>query len=87
MTKLSPLPVKGYQSQTPEAVDIVNRLKEDVERLKRQAEEWRSSVSTEQQGRDFSIAITKLEEFEFRFVRGVFAPDRITLPEDEVKDG
>lgn len=83
MSDHKPLPVQGYRPQANEAIDKVNQIKADIERLKRELEYLRDMSVQDEVSRCFSLSITKLEEAEFWAVKGVFNPDRIELPEDK----
>lgn len=75
------LPVAGYQPQTDEKVQIVNRAKELEERVLRHLDDLRSRSDVDQ--RMVSIAITGIQEAFMWANRAVFQPSRINLPEDQ----
>lgn len=81
MTEHAGLPVAGYQPQTDEKVQIVNRAKELEERVLRHLDSLSYDVSFDQ--RMVSIARTGIQEAFMWANRAVFQPSRITLPEDE----
>lgn len=77
------LPVKGYQSQSDEAVALVNENKELEERVLRQIDRHvRNRDSQEIDQRMVALARTKVQEAFMWLNRAVFQPKRIKLPED-----
>lgn len=81
MTEVPGLPVAGYKkTQSQEAIDLVNRFKQDEERLLRKLDRLKDDKAYDQ--RWLAIGRTQLEEA-FMFInRAVFVPGRVMLPED-----
>ena len=74
------LPVAGYQPQTDDKVQIVNRAKELEERVLRHLDDLRANPACDQ--RMVSIAVTGIQEAFMWANRAVFQPSRVKLPED-----
>lgn len=74
------LPVAGYKSQTPEAVDQVNANKYLEEVVLRVLDDLNGREGTDL--RWLGIARTHIEQGFMAMNRAVFRPGRITLPED-----
>lgn len=74
------LPVAGYQPQSDDKVQTVNRAKELEERVLRHLDGLRANPDFDQ--RMVSIAITGIQEAFMWANRAVFQPSRIKLPED-----
>ncbi len=74
------LPVAGYQPQSNDKVQIVNRAKELEERVLRHMDDLRANPDCDQ--RMVSIAITGIQEAFMWANRAVFQPSRVKLPED-----
>ena len=82
MTTHAGLPVSGYQPQTDDKVQTVNRNKEFEERLLRICDELRARQDL-YDGRFVSMAISHFQEGFMCLNRAVFQPGRIRLPEDK----
>ncbi len=80
MTSYPGLPVAGYQPQTDDKVQIVNRAKELEERVLRHLDDLRANPAVDQ--RMVSIAVTGIQEAFMWANRAVFQPSRVKLPED-----
>lgn len=74
------LPVAGYQPQTDDKVQIVNRAKELEERVLRHLDGLRANPACDQ--RMVSIAVTGIQEAFMWANRAVFQPSRVKLPDD-----
>ena len=74
------LPVAGYQPQTDDKVQTVNRSKEIEERALRHLDSLRDRADVDQ--RMVSIAFTGIQEAFMWANRAVFQPSRVKLPED-----
>ena len=81
MTDHKGLPVAGYQPQSDDKVQIVNRNKEFEERLLRICDEMKSRADL-YDGKFVAMAITHFQEGMMCLNRAVFQPGRIKLPED-----
>lgn len=84
MTTHSGLPVAGYQPQTDDKVQLVNRAKELEERVLRHLDNLRANPAVDQ--RMVSIAFTGIQEAFMWANRAVFQPSRISLPEEPAED-
>lgn len=80
MTRLSGLPVHGYQTQSEEAVAVVNSNKELEEQVLRQIDMLVQMSDVEP--RWLAIARTDIEKGFMALNRAVFRPRRAVLPED-----
>lgn len=80
MTTHSGLPVAGYQPQTDDKVQTVNRAKELEESVLRHLDSLKANPSCDQ--RMVSIAVTGIQEAFMWANRAVFQPGRIKLPGD-----
>jgi hypothetical protein len=74
------LPVAGYQSQSREAVALVNKLKYMEERVLRLLDEI--EMDDKPDIRWIKIAHTHIQQGFMAAARSVFKPERIDLPED-----
>lgn len=74
------LPVEGYKPQSAAAVDIVNDLKRDEERLLRKLDAMQGNPDIN--GRWLAIGRTGIEQAFMAINRSVFQPGRVQLPED-----
>lgn len=72
------LPVAGYQPQTEERVELVNKHKDLEERLLRHLEVLSGTVEP----RWAAIAKNHFEQGFMALNRAVFRPSRVKLPED-----
>jgi hypothetical protein len=79
--------VKGYKDLTQEKVAIVNEFKNFEEQLLRVIEQAQAEAraGAEYDPRWLSIAFTKFQEAFMALNRGIFAPGRVTLPEDSIE--
>lgn len=73
------LPVAGYQPQTDDKIQTVNRAKELEERVLRHLDGLKGTAADQ---RMVSIAITGIQEAFMWANRAVFQPSRVKLPED-----
>jgi hypothetical protein len=80
MTTHQGLPVSGYQAQSDERVQTVNRAKELEERVLRHLDALSADTANDQ--RMVAIARTGIQEAFMWANRAVFQPSRIKLPED-----
>ncbi len=80
MTTHAGLPVAGYQPQTDDKVQTVNRAKELEERVLRHLEALAADKGNDQ--RMVAIARTGIQESFMWANRAVFQPGRVKLPED-----
>lgn len=80
MTTHTGLPVAGYQPQTDDKVQTVNRAKELEERVLRHLDALANDPNTDK--RMVAIARTGIQEAFMWANRAVFQPARIKLPED-----
>jgi len=80
MTTHAGLPVAGYQPQTDDKVQTVNRAKELEERVLRHLDALAADKSNDQ--RMVAIARTGIQEAFMWANRAVFQPSRVNLPED-----
>lgn len=80
MTQHAGLPVSGYQPQSDDKVQIVNRAKELEERVLRHLDALAADGANDQ--RMVAIARTGIQEAFMWANRAVFQPSRIKLPED-----
>jgi hypothetical protein len=78
-TEHAGLPVSGYQPQSDEKVQLVNRAKELEERVLRHLDTLKTMPDVDQ--RMVSIAVTGIQEAFMWANRAVFQPARINLPE------
>lgn len=78
---LTGLPVAGYKPQTPEAVALVNRMKEMEEKLLRELDAMAGDLNID--GRWLQMGRTSLQNAFMQINRSVFQPGRITLPGDD----
>ena len=81
---INPFPVKGYTPQPQYKIDTVNKAKELEERVLRYLDQLRTMPDVDQ--RCISVAYTNIQDAFMWANRAVFAPKRIQLPEDEVKN-
>lgn len=81
-TKHAPLPVRGYTPQSAENVDLVNRGKEQEERVLRLIDELKSSGQKFDQ-RFVALGMSYVQLGFMLLYRSVFQPERIELPEDK----
>jgi len=75
------LPVKGYQPQTPTAVELVNKMKIKEEELLRELDAMAADMNIDQ--RWLAIGRTGIQNAFMAINRSVFQPGRVTLPGDE----
>jgi len=103
MTEHQGLPVKGYMAQSAEKVELVNRFKIMEERILREIDKLsKAHPFLGSDGRYYtnssmlwpavdprwvSIAKTHFQEGFMALNRSVFQPSRISLPEDEGRQG
>ena len=80
MTKHEGLPVKGYQTQPQENIDLANEGKELEERVRRWLDKLSENPGTDK--RMVALGVTKTQEAFMWAVRSIFQPGRIKLPED-----
>lgn len=73
-----PLPVKGYQPQTVDAIALVNANKEHEERLLRMLDSMQGNPAFDQ--RWLAVARTNLEMSFMCLNRSIFRPGRALLP-------
>ncbi len=81
------LPVKGYaETQSQEAIDLVNEGKELEERVLRYFDKVKNHIgfppNINGDPRFVSIAITHIQQGFMASARSIFNPQRIKLPED-----
>jgi hypothetical protein len=81
MTTHAGLPVAGYQPQTDDKVQTVNRAKELEERVLRHLDGLAADAAVDQ--RMVAIARTGIQEAFMWANRAVFQPGRVKLPEDQ----
>jgi hypothetical protein len=82
MTEHKGLPVSGYKATQPdEFIQLVNENKQLEERILRQIEKHYNMGAAIDQ-RAIAIAKTGIQEAFMWLNRGVFQPQRISLPED-----
>jgi hypothetical protein len=81
MTQHAGLPVAGYQPQSDDKVQTVNRAKEIEERALRHLDDLKSRPDIDQ--RMVAIAFTGIQEAFMWANRAVFQPSRVKLPEDQ----
>jgi hypothetical protein len=79
MTEHAGLPVAGYQPQSDDKVQTVNRAKELEERVLRHLDNLKDTVADQ---RMVAIARTGIQEAFMWANRAVFQPGRVKLPED-----
>ena len=80
-----PLPVHGYTEQSQERIDLVNEGKQLEERVLRYIEKvdkTAAGAATFAQTRWTAIGKTHIQQGFMAVFRGVFNPQRATLPED-----
>jgi hypothetical protein len=76
-----PLPVSGYQGQSDEKVQLVNRNKRAEERCLRILDELAQRNDIDK--RWLAIGRTQMEQGFMAVNRSIFQPGRIDLPEDK----
>ena len=81
MTTYAGLPVAGYQPQTDDKVQTVNRAKELEELVLRHLDALMADQATDK--RMVAIARAGIQEAFMWANRAVFQPGRVKLPEDE----
>ncbi len=81
MTTHTGLPVAGYQPQTDDKVQTVNRAKELEERVLRHLDALAVDKANDQ--RMVAIARTGIQEAFMLANRAVFQPGRVKLPDDQ----
>jgi hypothetical protein len=81
MTTHAGLPVAGYQPQTDDKVQTVNRAKELEERVLRHLDGLAADKAHDQ--RMVAIARTGIQEAFMWANRAVFQPGRVKLPDDQ----
>ena len=81
MTTYAGLPVAGYQPQTYDKVQTVNRAKELEELVLRHLDALMADQATDK--RMVAIARAGIQEAFMWANRAVFQPGRVKLPEDE----
>jgi hypothetical protein len=81
MTTHGGLPVAGYQPQTNDKVQTVNRAKELEERVLRHLDALDADAAADK--RMVAIARTGIQEAFMWANRAVFQPARIKLPDDQ----
>jgi len=77
------LPVHGYQPQSDDKVQMVNRMKQMEEMILRVLDSMRLDPHMDQ--RWLQIGRTGLEQAFMAINRSVFQPQRVTLHEDEYR--
>ena len=86
-----PVAVAGYTAQPPEKVELVNRFKIMEERILREIDKLYGSIGEDNSPayelRWVSVAKTHFQEGFMCLNRSVFQPSRISLPEDEGRQG
>lgn len=80
---ISGLPVKGYQDQPQEAVDLVNHNKTAEEEILRVLDLLADSPNVDK--RWLAIGRTHLEQGFMAINRAIFKPQRVMLERDEQK--
>lgn len=79
-TQHAGLPVAGYQPQSDDKVQTVNRAKELEERVLRHLDALNGDAATDK--RMVALARTGIQEAFMWANRAVFRPGRVKLPED-----
>ena len=83
--KHEPLPVAGYTAQSDVKVALVNASKELEERVLRVLDElYEHDIDVDYHW--LEIGRRFIEQGFMAVNRGIFQPDRITLPEDQTED-
>ena len=75
--------IKGYREIPPEDIELVNKNKEQEERILRQLEGLAARHDTDK--RWVAIARTHIEQGFGAMNRAILRPDRVTLPEDAIQ--
>ncbi|AGC36194.1 hypothetical protein B7L88_gp094 [Rhizobium phage RHEph10] len=81
VTLHTPLPVTGYTPVEDDKVQLVNSIKIEEERILRRLDELKAGGQKYDQ-RFVALAMTYVQVGMMLAYRGVFQPERITLPED-----
>ena len=91
MSDHEPMPVAGYTAQSDEKIALVNRFKQEEERILRTIDEMFAENMDDKyddtkvpyDARWIALAKTHFQEGFMALNRAVFQPQRIKLPEDK----